>query len=457
MALTYQQMKLVKSTVPVLKESGELIATTFYRYMLAENPRLREVFNSVNQKSGRQPRALTQVMLSFANNVSHTSELIPTLEKICNKHCSLGIQQADYSIVGRYLILAFAHVLGPAWTPDVELAWTKAYWVLAKMMIARESQLYGEFGDWTSWRKFKISRKERQSKALDAMVSFYLKPVNGKRLPPFFPGQYVSIQVRVPISGLLQSRQYSLSEAPRREGDYYRITVKREEGGRYVGGGGGSKGSGSGSGRTGTAASSIRSISTTSTSSPRPPSATEQGPSYTCPGVVSNLLIDEMGEGDVVEVSHPSGEFFLDTNNDSSVPLVLISAGAGVTPMISILNSVLETQPSRDISWIQGVRHTVPFEEHVRQIKRTHPNVRTNVFKTELADGELTGATLHGRMDLAKVSRADLFLDHGAADFRCCGPEAFMIAVAQYLRDEKVEPSRIKFELFSTGVMASTA
>lgn len=85
MALTYQQMKLVKSTVPVLKESGELIATTFYRDMLAENPRLREVFNGVNLKSGRQPRALTQVMLSFANNVSHMSELIPTLEKVGEK------------------------------------------------------------------------------------------------------------------------------------------------------------------------------------------------------------------------------------------------------------------------------------------------------------------------------------------------------------------------------------
>lgn len=341
-------------------------------------------------------------------------------------------------------------MLGPEWTPEVELAWTKAYWALAKMMIARESQLYGEFGDWTGWRKFKISRKEPQSKAPDAMVSFYLKPVDGKRLPAFFPGQYISIQVRVPISGLLQSRQYSLSEAPRKDGDYYRITVKREEGGRYVGGS-------SSNSRTGTTASSIRSGSTTSTSSPRPPSSAGPGPSYTCPGVVSNLLIDEMGEGDVVEVSHPSGEFFLDTNNDSSVPLVLISAGAGVTPMISILNSVLESQPNRDISWIQGVRQTVPFEDHIRQVKRNHPRMRTNVFKTELADGELTGTTLYGRMDLAKVSRADLFLDHGAADFRCCGPEAFMIAVAQYLRDEKVEPSRIKFELFGTGVMASTA
>jgi nitric oxide dioxygenase len=61
MALTYQQSKLVRDTIPALREHGEQITTTFYRNMLRDHPELNNYFNSVNQKNGRQPRALTSV------------------------------------------------------------------------------------------------------------------------------------------------------------------------------------------------------------------------------------------------------------------------------------------------------------------------------------------------------------------------------------------------------------
>src|ERR1044071_4727206 len=140
MALTYQQSKLVKDTIPALREHGEKITSLFYKNMLRNHPELNNYFNSVNQKNGRQPRALTSVILNFASNINHISELIPKFERMCNKHCSLGIQPEHYEIVGKYLIMAFTEVLGPAMTPQTHMAWERAYWLLAKMLIGREAQ-----------------------------------------------------------------------------------------------------------------------------------------------------------------------------------------------------------------------------------------------------------------------------------------------------------------------------
>ncbi len=414
MALTYQQTKLVRDTIPALREHGERITSIFYRNMLSDHPELHNYFNSVNQKNGRQPRALTSVILSFAANINHISELIPKFERMCNKHCSLGIKPEHYDIVGEYLLKAFNEVLGPAMTPEVLAAWTKAYWMLAKMLIGREAQLYKDFDRWTGWRKFKIDRVVPES---DDIYSFYLVPEDGRQLPRYLPGQYVSLRIQTP-DGYLQSRQYSLSDAYRP--GYYRVSIKRDEGARY---------------------------------------SNSVSQSYFHPGVVSNLLIDKSPAGSVVDVSHPAGEFFLDVDNSSTVPLVLISAGVGVTPMVAIANTVVETQPGRSVSWIHGSRNVVPFEDHVAQLRRNNPNFRTKIFKTHLAEKDLAGVTYDYdyRMDLAKVDPEDLFLHHSGTEYFICGPEQFMLEMSDYLKSQGVPKTRLKFELFTTGDLAANA
>jgi len=411
MALTYQQTKLVKDTIPALREHGETITSIFYKTMLRDHPELNNYFNSVNQKNGRQPRALTAVILGFASNINHISELIPKFERMCNKHCSLGIQPEHYDVVGKYLIQAFAAVLGTSWTPEVQVAWTKAYWMLAKMLIGREAQLYRDFESWSSWRKFKVDRVVPES---DEIYSFYLVPQDGKKLPRYYPGQYVSVQIQIP-GGHLQSRQYSLSEAWRE--DYYRISVKRDEGSEY---------------------------------------SNSVSKSFFNPGVVSNFLIDQITVGSVINVSHPAGEFFLDTDNTSNMPLVLISAGVGATPMVSIANTVMETQPTRPIAWIQGARRIVPFEEHVAQFRRKNPNFRTKIFKTTITGNDQRGVTYdyNFRMDLSQLTQEELHLHHGGTEYFICGPEQFMLDMAGYLKSQGVPASRIKLEVFSTGDLA---
>ena len=411
MALTYQQSKLVKDTIPALREHGEQITTTFYKNMLRDHPELNNYFNSVNQKNGRQPRALTSVILNYASNINNISELIPKFERMCNKHCSLGIHPEHYEIVGKYLLRAFGEVLGPAMTQAVFAAWEKAYWLLAKMLIGREAQLYKDFEKWSSWRKFKIDRVVPEA---EDIYSFYLVPQDGKKLPEFFPGQYVSLRIHGP-EGYMQARQYSLSEAWRE--DYYRISVKRDEGARYS-----------------------NSVSN----------------SYFHPGLVSNMLIDHMAAGSVVELSHPAGDFFLDVNNTSNMPLVLISAGVGVTPMVAIANTVVKKQPGRHISWIHGSRRSVPFEEHVAHLRRHNPHFRTNIFKTHLASSDVVGVSYDYdfRMDLAKVGAEDLYLQNSGTEYFICGPEQFMLEMSDYLKAQGVGAARVKFELFSTGDLA---
>lgn len=278
------------------------------------------------------------------------------------------------------------------------------------MLIGREKQLYRTFGPWTGWRPFRIMKKEAET---DDMFSFYLEPQDKKPLPGFLPGQYISIQVPLPSVGYMQSRQFSLSEAPHE--DYYRITVKRETGSE---------------------------------------SLRRSDETYP-PGQMTNFIIDKLNVGDFLDVTHPAGEFFLDTNNWSSVPVVLISAGVGVAPMISMLNSMMDAQPTREVSWIHGARRMIPFYNHIREAKRKMPNLRTNTFKTHLASSDMAGVTYDYdyRMDLAKVSRDDLFLNHGGTEFFICGPEQFMIEMADFLKMQGVELRRMKFELFSTGDM----
>ncbi|KHN97390.1 flavohemoprotein [Metarhizium album ARSEF 1941] len=114
---------------------------------------------------------------------------------------------------------AFTGVLDPSMTPGAKMAWNSAYWALANMFIAREKQLYATFGSWTRWRPFGIVDRVYDDQDV---LSFHLEPRDGGPLPPFVPGQYVSVRVATLGKEHRQIGQYALREAP--NPDYYRIT-----------------------------------------------------------------------------------------------------------------------------------------------------------------------------------------------------------------------------------------
>lgn len=404
--LREDQIHLIKATVPVLVEHGNTITTVFYKNMLAAHPELNDVFNVPNQLNGHQPRALAGALYAYAANIDNLGALSPAVELICNKHASLYIKPDDYKIVGKYLLEAMAEVLGEALTPEIKDAWAAAYWQLADLMIGRENQIYEQSEGWTEWRDFTISDKVKES---DEITSFYLAPVDGKPLPAFRPGQYISVQVYVPELKHTQPRQYSLSD--RASSKYYRISVKKERG-----------------------------LDATGSSA------------AAHPGYVSNLLHDNFNKGDAVKVSHPCGDFFLSDDQPLS-PVVLISAGVGLTPLTSILNTL--TPSERKVHFIHGARSSGAraFKEHVSTLASQSPKIRATFFNSHPFQGETEGVDYYyaGRVDLSKLDSADLFLDDAQTEYYICGPEKFMTDMDSSLKDRGVSAARIKMELFGTG------
>lgn len=410
--LTPQQATVIKSTVPVLADHGDAITTRFYANMLRAHPDLNKVFNTSNQLNGHQPRALAGALYAYAANIDDLGVLGPAVELICHKHASLYIRPEQYDIVGEYLLMAMQEVLGAALTPEILEAWTAAYWQLAELMIARERQLMKSAGPWTDWRECRIARKVAESAEI---TSFYLEPVDRgmKPLPAFLPGQYISVQMDVPALEYKQSRQYSLSDAP--WPDYYRISLKREKGLNV-----------------------------------HDPEATAH------PGYVSNVLHDTKKEGDIIQVSHPFGDFFLRPNEDIDAPVVLMSAGVGLTCLLSILNTLVARRSSRPISWIHAARSSKAraFRAHIQNVVRARDNVKAVFFNKELSEEDVLGRDYHhhGRMDLEKLDREkELFCDNDKTQYFICGPISFMVDVGDTLKGYGVDASRVHVELFGTG------
>lgn len=408
--LTSDQVKLIKATVPVLAAHGDTITSVFYENLIRENPDLNNVFNTPNQRNGKQPRALAGALFAYASNIDNLGALSPAVELICQKHASLYIQPESYKVVGKYLLEAMGQVLGDALTPEIKDAWATAYWQLADIMIGRENQIYEQSEGWTDWREFKIADKIKES---DEITSFYLAPVDGKPLPAFKPGQYISVQVYVPELQHLQPRQYSLSDKP--NPDYYRISVKKETG------------------------------------------LNAEADATAHPGYVSNLLHDTFNRGDTIKVSHPAGDFFFSAD-ESSNPVVLISAGVGLTPLTSILNTLTSEPSERKLHFIHGSRTSSvrAFKKHVTSLTTAYPDLQTTFFTTQpsAVDKEGVDYTYAGRVDLSKLASSDLFIENPATQYYICGPEKFMTDMEATLKAQGVQGDRIKMELFGTGSIA---
>ncbi|KAH7021093.1 uncharacterized protein B0I36DRAFT_251829 [Microdochium trichocladiopsis] len=482
-SMTPEQVAIVKSTAPILKEHGVAITTHFYAAMLAAHPSLHNIFNRANQATGDQPRALASLVFAFAAHADDLPALEPAIRRVVHRHVSLQVQPAHYPIVGEFLIAAVAHILGPdTVTPAVADAWTAAYAVLADIFVSAEADMYRDNQDrvdpvtahkiWPTpaghdgWRPFVIQRRVNESPD-GRIVSFYLVPQDAlpsssdeglgpkqhQPLPTFLPGQYISIRVPVPEHGggkILQPRQYSLSDAPGK--DYYRITVKRDVEQHVV-------------------------------------AESQQGhhPQVRPAGLVSNILHDNYKEGDIVEVTYPMGEFYPPSKNDEDVlpngaekPMVLISAGVGITPVMSILNTVLaaangsssegggakrpssrRSRSSRKapITWIHGSHSTTAraFHEHVAEVVSAHPGVvSAHLFLTvPPGDSSNTENGVQGREGEGQGherQKGGLFLDDPTAEYFVCGPRGFMDAVRDYLVEKNgVDEARVFREVFGTG------
>lgn len=400
--LTPDMIALVKGTAPVLKTHGEALTRHFYARMFRHNPELKHIFNQGHQVGGQQQQALAGAVAAYAENIEDPSVLMPVVERIVHKHVSLGIRPEHYAIVGKHLLASISEVLGDAATDELIAAWAAAYGQLADLLIAEEARLYAKVtaqpGGWSGWRAFRIDAKVLESAEI---TSFYLVPTDGGEVPAYQPGQYVSVRIYVPELDLMQPRQYTVSDRPGQ--GRLRISVKRERGG-----------------------------------------------AETPAGQVSNMLHDNYQVGDVLDVAPPLGDFHLPVDGDR--PVVLLSGGVGLTPMISMLNHLVELDDDRQIRFIHGCRNSQvhAMKDHVNSIASERGNVRKSVFYEQVGPQDEEGRDYDhvGRVDLMTIRDQAIVPE---ADYFLCGPVPFMQAQRRTLKELGVPAERIHAEVFGTG------
>lgn len=153
---------------------------------------------------GDQAEALFRGVYAYAVHIDDLTPILPVVERISNKHASLGITPDQYAIVGKYLLGAISDVVGAeTFSGELYDAWVDAYWNLARIFIKREEDLY-QTAAWRGWKEFIV--RQKVDEAAD-IISFYFAPKDGKPLPRYRPGQYISVQKYIKGLGFNQSRQ----------------------------------------------------------------------------------------------------------------------------------------------------------------------------------------------------------------------------------------------------------
>ncbi|QRP47783.1 MOSC and FAD-binding oxidoreductase domain-containing protein [Amycolatopsis sp. FDAARGOS 1241] len=237
---------------------------------------------------------------------------------------------------------------------------------------------------WDGFRRLRVTAVEPESATVS---SVYLEAADGGALPAARAGQYLTVRV----AGAAQPapvRSYSLSSAPGPDG--YRISVKRE-------------------------------------------------------GVASTYLTTQVPAGAVLDVAAPRGDFVL---GDGTGPVLLVSAGIGVTPVLAMLYDLAARGSAREVWWIHGARgpEEHPLADEASELVASLRNGCSHVFYSRATEAErgLAGARA-GR--LSKDALAELGVPADATAY-VCGPAAFMTDMTAALTSAGLDPARIHTELF---------
>ncbi|WP_072572877.1 NO-inducible flavohemoprotein [Granulibacter bethesdensis] len=397
---------LIKATIPALAEHGITITQTMYA-RLFQNREIAALFNQSHQSNGMQSEALAGAILAYAHNIDNLAVLGPAVERIAAKHVGAHILPEHYHFVAEALLGAISDVLGDAATPEILDAWGEAYWFLANVLIKREKDLREAAaraeGGWTGWRPFIVADKIRES---DCITSFILRPADGGPVLWHQPGQYLTITLS-PAGIPPMKRNYTISCAP--NGKYYRLTVKREASG----------------------------------------------------GGASAFLHDQMSVGDTLLATPPAGDFVLPETQMR--PVILVSAGVGLTPMVSMAESLAARHCPVPVHFI-----------HCTPNSKTHAMGAALNALAERHKDRMTVTTFYSR-PLATDEQGVAYDQQGRitaqwltvwlaahiplmdADLYLCGPHSFLHDMLTGLDAAGVPAERINHELFGPTISLQAA
>jgi len=230
-------------------------------------------------------------------------------------------------------------------------------------------------------------------KESDSVTSFLLAPTDGQPLPVFQAGQFVVLRLLVDPGKSPVLRSYSLSDLP--VADHFRISVKNE-----------------------------------------------------LNGIGSSFLCNRLREGDTLDVSAPRGSF---TMYPGTNPVVLLSAGVGATPVMSMLHTLADERSQREIWWIYGARNRAdhPFREESRSLLKQLSRGRRYIVYSRPAVVDQVGADFDapGHIDTALLERIGVSL---GSDFYLCGPSSFLQNMRDGLRNWGVPAQNVHTEIFGS-------
>jgi ferredoxin-NADP reductase/MOSC domain-containing protein YiiM len=242
-----------------------------------------------------------------------------------------------------------------------------------------------------AWPGFRQMRVARMNKESDSVTSFVLAPIDGKPLPVCRAGQFVVLRLIVDPGKPPVLRSYSLSDLP--GADHFRISVKSE-----------------------------------------------------LNGIGSSFLCIHTQEGDVLDVSAPRGSFTLHPGEN---PVVLLSAGVGATPVMSMLHTLVAERSQQEVWWIYGARNRVdhPFAEESRSLLKQLSRGRGYVMYSRPAATDQPGVDFDatGHIDTALLEKIGV---SKASDFYLCGPSSFLQNMSDGLRSWGVTAGTVHMEIF---------
>lgn len=252
---------------------------------------------------------------------------------------------------------------------------------------------------WSSFRKFELVKKVIEAQDT---CSFYLAPHDRRPLPPFKPGQFLTFKLDIPGQKKQVIRCYSLSDSAFNQ-QTYRLTIKRVP----------------------------------------PPRDKPEVP----PGLSSNYFHDQLNETDIIDVKAPSGAFFFDLTHPH--PSVLIGGGIGLTPVLSMVNSMVDSGYKHETWFFYGLRNGAEhaMKEHLKKLDEQHDWLHMHVCYSAPSEGDVLGEDYHhkGRVGVALFKE---LLPSNNYNFYMCGPPPMMNSMVSDLEEWGVPENRIHFEAF---------
>jgi ferredoxin-NADP reductase len=270
---------------------------------------------------------------------------------------------------------------------------------------ARAARAAKAIPDWNGWRSFRVAAIVDEARNVK---SFYFTPVDSRPLSPFAPGQYLTFRLPAGDGTAPLVRCYSLSDRPRE--DFYRATIKRA-------------------------------------------GAPSDSPGLP-PGRGSSYFYDRVQVGDTLEIRAPAGTFLIDPL--SKEPVVLIGAGIGITPLVSMLETMVHAGGQRAVYALFGFRNggEHPFKVQLEKLARSNPQLHLHVSYSAPRDSDVLykDYNYRGRLTIERVCEV---LPSNNFPFYVCGPGRLMESLVPALWKWGVPESHVHFEAFGPASVKS--